>query len=198
MYKGFKNLEKVQDIVNQSWDREVSGMQGVIDFAHLEAHEGSRYSLCVNKTASTSLIVAFHVGAGTKQPHLIFNWKSEETGLINFYKGATWTAGSGSDITPINSNDNSTNTSILEGNSTSSFVANKVTQDPTGLSTAGATLIYCEPAWSTNQSAASGQAGRRNEHILEPDETYVVQITAASGGIWLNLDWYEHTPINID
>lgn len=167
----------------------------VVDYSHHERHSGSNFTLEASSTG-TSLIIAFRVEPSqTKQPHLTLQWKSEESGVVTFYKGATWTAGTGTDQTPNNSNDtlHGTNTSILQGDASGAFVSDSVTIDPTGLNIGSARILYEEPVWSTNQAPAPPGSGQRNERILEVGETYALRILAANGGLWLHLDEYEHT-----
>lgn len=166
-----------------------------VTYPHHERHEGSNFIKAFTKDG-TSLIVVFRVGAGTKNPHMTMKWKSEEAGAVEWWRNPSWTTDTGTDVAPINSNENSSNVSILEGDASGSFVAGNVVLDPTGISTASAVLIYEEPVWSTNQTPATASEGARDEHILLPGEEYGIAITAASGGLWLYLDWYEHTPRN--
>lgn len=166
-----------------------------IDYVHHERHAGSNYIKTVDDTG-TSLILAFKVEDQSKEPHMVMSWKTEETATITWYEGATWTGGTGTTIVPVNSDCNSANTSILQSDSTGSFVSNGIVKDPTGLNTGSATVLYEESVWATNQTPASAGEGIRDEHILEPGETYVVELTSGNGGQWIKLDWYEHTRKN--
>lgn len=163
-----------------------------IENAHAKLHEGRNFTVSID-TTGTSLIVAWKVKAGqTVHPHVTLHWKTENTGTITFYKGATWTTNTGSALTPSNSNDNYHGiiTSVLQGDSTGSFVDNSLVQNPTELSTASARVLYTESVWATNQAPAPSGSSRQ-ERVGESDETYAVVITATSGGIWFYMDWYE-------
>jgi len=162
-----------------------------IDYAHHERHSGRNYEACKIKATDTSLILAFKVGDQTREAHLTLRWRTEETASLIVYEGRTWTGGTGSAVVPINSNRNSANESILEGDSTGAFVANRLVLDPTGQG--AGTSIHEDAVWGTNQAPA-GSSEKRNEIILKPDTQYSVEITAANGGIYLCLDWYEHAP----
>ena len=165
----------------------------VVEYSHHEKHDGRNYTKTYVKNG-TSLIIAFKVEDQARQPHIVLKWNAEETAIINWWKGATWTPGTGTTLIPKNSNDNSGNTSILQSDSSGSFISNGVVLDPTGFSSAAATSIYTEAIWGTNQSPPSSGEGTREEHIAAPAETYGIEITASNGGMWIYLDWYEHTP----
>lgn len=187
---GPNGLEYAQD--------ETTGDRISIDHAHAEIHEGRNYTAFSDQEPVTSVILAFRVEDQTRIPHMTVDWKTEESGTVMWYKGATWTPGTGVSFVPINSNHNSINTSILQGDSSGAFLSNEIVLDPLGLSIAGATIIYGESVWSTNQSPAAAGAGSRKEQNLLPGETYVVEITSSpAGGIWGFLDWYEHDPVEV-
>jgi len=168
---------------------------------HHEIHEGRNFTAWENNVGVpgvTSIIIAFRVAPGqTREPHVTMNWKTEETGVVTWYKGATWTTGTGTGFTPINSYDRfqGVKPSILQGDASGAFVSDNVVIDPTGLTIAGATILFEESVWATNQSPAGGQQGSRSEHDLEIGETYAIQIICGQGGAKLMIDWYEHAPL---
>ncbi len=184
---GPNGLEYAQD--------EATGDRIIIDHAHHEIHEGRTFTVFSDQDPVASSIIAFRVEDQARIPHMTVSWKTEESGTLTLYRGATWTTGTGTLFTPINSNQNSLNESILQGDSTGAFLSNEVVIDPAGLATGAATLDYQESVWSTNQSPAGGGSGIRNEYNLIPGETYAAQIVCGLGGTWLFFDWYEHAPI---
>ena len=172
----------------------VTGDRISIDHPHSEIHEGRNFTAWSNQEPVTSIIIAFKVGDQPRIPHMTLLWRTEETGTATWYRGATWTTGTGTAFAPINSNHNSSNTSILEGDSSGAFVDDEVVIDPTGLSVGSATIVYEESTWATNQSPASPGEGQRREQDLLPGETYAVEVTCGNGGARIFLDWYEHIP----
>lgn len=169
-----------------------SGLVKVILKEHDKRHIGENFHATVD-TTGTSASISFRVASGTIAPHMSFLWKTENDATLEVWKGSTWTTGTGTDLTPNNSNDNlhGVVTSNIQGDAGGSFVSDRVTQDVTGLNTGSARLLFKESVWGTNQAPASGTQGGRDEQILEPGTTYTYIVTAVSGGIWLHLDWYE-------
>lgn len=176
------------DWLEYSQDK-TTGSRVAVDQQHHEIHEGRGFSLVADVSAVTSLVFAFKVG-GPELPHMSMAWKTEATGNIKLYRGATWTTGTGADATPINALDGSVNESTLQGDASGVFVVNNVVLDPTGLSFVGAVPIYEESTWVSGQSH-----NRLSERVLSVGETYAAVITCASGGAWLHLDWYERTSL---
>ena len=84
---------------------------------------------------------------------------------------------------------------LLQGDATGSWVSNTVVVDPTGGS--GGTVISDKRVYIDNK--AGGDSGaRRNEIILDADQTYALVWTSTDGaqGIQLRCEWYEHTDKN--
>jgi len=168
-----------------------------IGYPHKETHAGDGFTAHSIAQTGTSLIIAFRVAPSqAKEAHMTLHWKSEETAVVRWWRGATWTTGTGTASIPVNSHDSfqGVKTSILQGDASGAFVSDNVVIGPTGLSTAGATEIFAEPTWGTNQSPAGTSSGSRDERVQEPGETYVIEVTSeSSGGAWIYLTWYEHT-----
>jgi len=164
----------------------------VIDYAHHEIHGGSMFRVQGNATAA-ALIIAFKVPDQAKEPHFTFEWSSESSGYIQLLEGYTWTAGTGVDRAPKNSNRNSSNTSVLQGNATGAWVSDYVTIDPTGGS--GGTVIS-DKRFYTDDKQGSNSGSRKNEIVLATNQTYALIFTSTDGskGIQIRCEWYEHTP----
>jgi hypothetical protein len=164
-----------------------------MDVVHHEIHEGDTYDVFINKLG-TSAIIAFKTGnVAPKRQHFEVKWRSEETATMSFWENPTWTNGSGSILTPKNLRRDSIKTSTATGNASGAFVVGQMVQDPTGFSSVGATLLFQESTWATNQAPAAQSEGKRYEHVLAPNTNYALQVTSGNGGIWLYGLWYEHS-----
>jgi len=165
---------------------------------HHEIHEGRYFTAWKNSlTGVTSVIMAFKVEPGQeKEPHMAIDWKTEESGSIAWYKGVTWTQGSGAAFTPCNSYDKhqGVKTSILQGDQSGDFISDEIVINPTGLNIEGAAKVFEDASWGTNQTTAAVHIGRRSEQVLEIGETYAIVIDCGNGGARIFLDWYEHIP----
>ena len=166
-----------------------------IDYGHHEIHSGRTYRVQGYTASATNLIVAFKVGDQARQPHMVFEWVAEAKGSLSVYEGRTWTTNTGTRRSVKQSNRNSANTSILEGdgNGAGGFVANEVVIDPTGQ--AAGTLISMK-AWFAAKNAGGDSGSRRAEIVLKPNTTYSFEMapTGVASGMQVRLEWYEHTP----
>ena len=171
----------------------MTGAQKSIDYAHHEIHDGKTFRVQGYTASGTSLIIAFQVGNVGIAPHMVFDWVAEAAGTLNLYEGPTWTTNTGTRRSVKQSNRNSTNTSILEGdgNGAGGFVANEVVIDPTGL--AGGTVISMK-GWFAPKNAGGSEGTRQREIILKPNTKYafVMAPTGAASGMQVRLEWYEH------
>lgn len=169
----------------------ITNAQNTVDYPHHEIHSGRSYRVSIIETNTTSLNLAFKVGDQAREPHMVVRWRTEETAVMTIYEARTWTTSTGTDLTPVNANRTSANTSILEGDASGSFVANRVTQDVTG--DAGGVTLFAEAVWATNQTPPSSGT-ERMEWVLDTDQTYLIDIVCGNGDVWLEIDWYEHSP----
>lgn len=161
-----------------------------IGYGHHELHGGSYFDTWAQANG-TSLIIAFRTPPGKKHGHLEATWKTEDSSILNMYRGRTWTTGTGTLLTPMNRNHTSDKTSVMLGDQTGAFVAGQMVANPTG--GAGGTLYWSEDTYATNQSTAFAQD--RNERVHDDDETYLIEVLSAGGAqeMWLGIGWYEHT-----
>jgi hypothetical protein len=166
-----------------------------IDYAHHEIHSGSSFRAQTYVASGTQRIIAFKVGAGTKQPHMTWDYDTESSAHVTLLEAPTWTTNTGARLTCMQSNRNSGNTSILEGDGTGAggFVAGEVVTNPTGL--AGGTVISLRYVFAPKQAGNSGL--KRTEVVLLPNTQYAFVLDSDDGakGMQLRLDWYEHTPL---
>jgi len=186
----------------------VSGKSGIdsmteallfLDYEHHERHDGRAFRVQAFNDAigaGDTLVVGFRVSDQTREPHFLFEWETEGKATIELLEGATIDAGVGTDVLIKNSYRKSTNTSVLQGYATSSWVSNYVTKDVTY---SGGSVVSKKKAYSS--SKAGGNSGsRRGEIILKEDDTeYVVILIndeATAKGGQLRLEWYEHAPKN--
>lgn len=158
-----------------------------IDYAHHEVHAGSHYFMDGYATlASTNdqLRVKLVTPNTTKWAH--FTWDISSSGILTteFYEGASGGMGSGAAVTPMNSNRNSTNTSVM------------TIESAVDTATSDGTLISKAKWGSTGKfSGSGGSHGRESEIILKQDTTYLRKfITGADANIvQFRASWYEHT-----
>lgn len=131
----------------------------------------------------------------TKEIHMVIDFATEIGGQVTVLEAATWTAKSGTAATPINLNRNSTNTSEILGNETTTTftTANELALNVTTILTTNATTIESEAIY------VHGGLRGMSEIILKADTTYVVLFTAegASNFAHLKLRWYEYLPNTI-
>jgi hypothetical protein len=165
-----------------------------IDYEHHEIHDGRHYRVQANATAA-ALVIAFKVGSQSREPHLVFEWSSESSGYIQLLEGATWDTNTGTRRSFKQSNRNSANASIMEGDGTGAggFVAGECVIDPTTV--AGGTVISDKRFYS-DKKAGGADGERRNEIVLEPGVQYCLCFTSTDGakGIQMRTSHYEHAP----
>ncbi len=166
----------------------------VIDYGHHEIHSGRMYRVQANADPIAEIIIAFKVGDQAREPHMVWEFITESMSHVILYEAPTWTTNTGTRRTCKQSNRNSGNTSILEGdgNGAGGFTAGEVVIDPTGL--AGGTAISDKRTFTDNRQGG-GQGSRRHEVILKTDTLYAFVLTSDDGskGMQLRLEWYEHT-----
>lgn len=124
-----------------------------IDFAHNEVHSGEMYAAWNDEATmqtTETINFAFKTPAvATKEIHMLIDFSTLVGGTLEVLEAATWTAQSGTALTPINKNRNSTNTSELLGNETTTvFTAGEIAYDVTTVLTTK--CYYCrndESSW---------------------------------------------------
>lgn len=173
----------------------VTGTLVVMQREHYAIHQGYNFrtsSYNSSVSSSGSVVLAFKTPTGTPEirANFVFGWATGGKGHIQVYKGGSWTGGTGTDLTPVNSNHDSANTSGFLGDASGSFVANKVVEDPT--SPTGGTMVWDNYWFSESKSGATGS--HNSELLLEPDQTYYIKLTNDEGTAqpcFLSIDWYE-------
>ena len=169
------------------------------DIHHAMVQDGDSYHVWFHDDAladNETINIAFKTPASTtKEIHMIVDWAIKAGGTVDIKEAATWTAQSGTILVPINTNRLSTNTSLIEGNETSTvFAANEVAYNVTTILTTNATTIESDGIFGT--ATKGGGAHGMHEFILKSETTYVIILTAdgASNAGHLHLHWYEYLP----
>lgn len=168
----------------------------VIDYHHHEIHEEDAFTAETHTLSGTVLTLAFKTPPGTKRAHMTFAFSSESKAHMEVLEGATWTTNTGTVSAPINQFRGSTNESMLleDKSATPAFTAGGILSAVTAV---GGSIVRELYEFSSKQ-AGGGDANTRQELVLEPDHTYVVELTSDDGskGMQLRLEWYEHTDSN--
>jgi hypothetical protein len=173
-----------------------------IDYSHHEIHGGSTFRVQHNDDSIPAtgsggeLVIAFHVSAGAKLPHMIWEFVHEGNMTMKVIEGITFNASAGTDRAPKNSRRDSVKTSILQGKATGSLVADFVTvgENSADAIYSGGTVISLKRSYAAKNSPAMGS--RRAEIVLKADTSYAFVLdnneTTTQGG-QIRLEWYEHT-----
>ena len=171
----------------------ISGNSGVdastetlqtITYEHHEIHSGSHFYYCDFQDFSNGQVVdfTFVTPNTTKWAHMDFYIGSTDAASIEIYEGATVDT-TGTAITAINNNRNSTNTSDMTIRTGDTF-------------TAVGTKIY---GASSGDKGAAGIIEREREIVLKQNTTYIFRITNQTNltnTITYCGEWYEHTDKN--
>ena len=155
-----------------------------IDYAHHEIHSGDHYYVEGYTTISTDgvLKVALVTPNTAKWAHL--TWDISSNGMLTseFYEDAEGISG-GSEVTPLNNNRNSSNTSSITLTS--------------GVTATGDGTLISKSKWGgTGFKVVTGGAGARaDELVLKQDTTYLRKFISGSDNniISFKAMWYEHT-----
>lgn len=158
------------------------------DYSHHEIHDGNHYVVHINKDVANggTYNIAFTTPDTTTQCHMEFMVTTEGEADVILYEGIT-SFGSGSAFTPINSNRNSTNTSVLTD----------MEVDTTAVVGSPTTLGH---AVIGSGRSFGGTVRGENEFDLKRNTKYLLlitnQITGSPNETNISLVWYEHTPKN--
>jgi len=171
-----------------------------IDFAHHEIHDGDSFMAYNDElTMATTETINFAFKtppSTTKQIHMVIEYETLVGGFLEILEAATWTAQTGTAFVPLNRNRNSTNTSELLGDETTTvFTANEIAFDVTTILTTNATTIWLDRAPGAQNKAANVPRSI-SEIVLLADTTYVIRFSAIgnSNSGFIRLSWYEHLP----
>ncbi len=165
---------------------------------HHKIHEGDAYQAWNDELtmANTETInFAFKTPASAiKKIHIVAEFSTLVGGTFEILEAATWTAQTGTAFTPINKDRNSSKTSELLGDETTTvFTAGEIVYDVTTILTTNATTVdFIRATGKQNKETTAVRA--RRELILKAATTYVIRFTAvgASNTGFIRLVWYEH------
>jgi len=161
-----------------------------MDHAHHEAHEGDHYYIEGHATLGNDpgvddiLRVKLVTPDTTKWAH--FQWAISSSGILTatLHEGASGGMADGSDVTPLNNNRNSDNTSGLT-----------ITSNVTAADTAGALISNAKWGAAGFKSQIGGGTSRDDELMLKQNTTYLRTFTSSSASniVQFKAAWYEHT-----
>lgn len=164
----------------------ITGAVVQIDNNHHEIHEGDHFLHARYYTLGNAAVKNLVLEVGAKSAHFVFSVASDTAGFILVsYKNVTYDAGSGTAVAVFNNNQNVTTANTLI-----------IREDPTTLSTSGATL-FRNAFIGTATNPANSRAGslsRDDEIILPPNSKWLIRITNQSTNnnpINVNCAWYE-------
>jgi len=165
-----------------------TGSIQTIEYEHHEIHSGSHYFVNGYEDLSGGDVLQFtwQMPDTTKWIHWTWHISTENETLWQVYEGATINNALANEITPLNSNRNSSNTSgttmRYEVHSNTSAADTDVT--PTTLMESGI----------SGARRDAGNAIRSNEIVLAQNGLYVLRATAnVAGYVSFGMQWYEHT-----
>jgi len=168
-----------------------------IPYEHHEIHEGDMFDLFVYDTDlddTDELIVAFTTAAAAEWVHLTVRAACSGASLFEILRAPTITADTGTDLTPINRNGNSANTSgVLSIKAVP--VVNQATRNPT--ITNDGTQIWAETLGGNKNQSVGMTGGSRDERVLDQAVTHAIRITAEADNLIASLSctYYEHTSV---
>lgn len=165
-----------------------------IDHVHAEGHEGSSYQVSNSQTENNddTIIIAFKTPVTAPRMHMLLRIRASLEANVVFLEAPAITNGSGTDLTPMNRERASSNTSLVR-NIEAAPTANRVTLDPT-ITDDGLTIA--EEHFGIRQTAG-GVSRSEAEWILKANTIYAIRVTseAASNDLNVALNWYEETPL---
>jgi hypothetical protein len=173
-----------------------------IDFEHHAIHEGEMFQAWVideSMADNDTINLAFKTPASTtKQIHMFIDIDTKVGCQLEVLEAATWTAQTGTVFVPINVDRNSSNTSTMTGNeTTTTFTANEIAYGVTTILTTNATEIARMDVFGSKKGGGNNRSA--TELILKSATTYVVRMTAEGGSNMgaIRIRWYEYLPNTI-
>lgn len=178
-------IEPKLDLLKTSVDAVTSQLQNEvvnIDFAHEKIHQGKGFFLVDMVTLSASGSQFWHVKTPntTTRIHMLFGLEASLSGILRLYAQPTLT-NDGTALTPLNSDRNSANASVLSCFRTPTITAN-------------GTLFAEQSVGGNNTNArVGGSYEGRNELILKQNTSYLVQFVADANSTRTSIvfNWYE-------
>jgi len=165
---------------------DITNAQVTISYPHHEIHEGDHYYIegWAELDANDSLFVKMVAPDTTIWAH--FDWIIEGTGITITTLNEDVSGGmtGGSEVTPLNSNRNSSNVSIMT-----------ITSGVTNATNMGTLIANTKFGLATSpRRAIGGGSGRENEIILKQNTTYLRTFISETDDNFISFKamWYEH------
>jgi len=160
-----------------------------IGYPHSRIHAGNSFFAQVidDSMAADDVLMLLLVTADSDDwVHLIWGVNVTAESKIEFFEGVTYSS-AGSDVTPVNRNRNSANTSATTAKKNPTITDNGTLLETLFCGTTG--LHLTESSNSRNE----------NEWILKPDTKYLLKVTAL-GSMKARLygNWSEHTSLGFE
>ena len=178
---------------------EDTGAVKIIDHAHHEAHEGSRFyvhysvaSLGAMTSPDDMITLTFKTPDTAKWSHFLFTASGSSGFRARLIEAPTGGAESATGtLTILNEN---RNYQISKPSAMSNGTTAGVVNYDATLATGGTTLWDDYIMGSTSGQTGSGTSGTRDENILKQNTTYQLSIYGtATEPASLHIDFYEHT-----
>ena len=168
-------------------DNSTSSIQ-TIDYEHHEVHAGDHYFVISHQDLAINNVLQFtwQMPNTTKWIHWKFQLDTESETLWQVYEGGSITNALASEVTPLNSNRNS-------GNTSGTAMRYEVHADLASANTdvTPTTLIM---SGISGAGKSGGNDQLVHELVLDQNQLYVLRATAtAAGYIDFSMQWYEHT-----
>lgn len=184
---GYENLplgkQGISDIDGDNLVIDNTGAMVGIDLVHHTIHEGILFSSThIFRDVISGASVEMAGITGDKNAHLIVVVKAGGKALIEFENGTTFTS-NGEAVTAVNRNATSTNTATA-----SIYHSPDVDEDGTVFAT------QFIPGGGRQNATIGGEAGTRQEYILEPNTNNLIEVTNESPDtedIFIEFLWYE-------
>jgi len=163
----------------------------IIDYPHHEIHDGRHFYIEGHTTlddgdpdpATGTLYVKLVTPDTARWSH--FTWDIVSNGILEtrFYEGSSGGMADGSNVTPLNNNRNSSNTSGMT-----------ITSGVTVATTLGTLISNRKVGGAGFKSTFGGQSSRDDEIILKQNTTYLRSFVRSSDAnvVAFKAMWYEH------
>lgn len=164
-----------------------------IDYVHHEIHAGSNFfvSGVVNLSINQVYDLRFTTPNTTKYSHWTWKLDVESKTTWYVYEGAVAKT-SGTAITPLNNNRNSSTTSV---NTLNYQISNTLASANLRTTTTGKVVMLQGIAGAGNKTL--GSETHETEIVLKKNTTYCMRAVAtAAGFVDFLMEWYEHTDKN--
>lgn len=178
----------------------VSGNLEVIDQGHKEIHEGKHFTYFHSDATATNTgertLIVFKTPDISKRIHLLYQGTASAAAHFHIIRGPAEGAAGGTEVTPLNSDENSDTVSTLKSAriGTANRLATYVAADAGNIT--GGTTIRTEPIGATGQGqqTTGGATRSKGEIILKQNTVYAVGIENLDNNTnahCIFIDWYE-------